>query len=107
VENKLSSLKYWFLLLYILVAFDILSTNPAIEGNPLTLYIWAQFGILLSAWIKIGQVLLFGALCFSAKKIAKPNDWVFAQKILTALLKILVAYYTFIVTWNLTLLIIF
>jgi hypothetical protein len=77
------------------------------EGNPLTLYMWAHFGILLSAWIKIGQVLLFGILCFSAKKIAKPKEWSFAKKILTGLLKILVAFYTFIVTWNLTITILF
>jgi hypothetical protein len=93
--------------LFILVALDIFSTNPVIEGNPLTLYLWAQFGIFFSAWIKIGQVLLFGVLCFSAKRIAKPNEWVLAKKILFGLLKILVAFYTFVVTWNVTLSIFF
>jgi len=93
--------------LFILVALDIFSTNPAIEGNPLTLYLWAQFGIFFSAGIKIGEVLLFSVLCFSAKKIAKPNEWVLAKKILFGLLKILVAFYTFIVTWNITLSILF
>jgi len=93
--------------LFILVALDIFSTNPAIEGNPLTLYLWAQFGIFFSAWIKIGQVLLFGVLCFSAKRIAKPNEWFLAKKILFGLLKMLVAFYTFVVTWNITLSILF
>jgi len=107
MQGKLSSLSLWFLLLCILIALDILSTNPVIEGNPLTLYFWAHFGILFSSWIKIGQVLLFGALCFSVKRIAKPKEWGFAKKILLGLLKILVAFYTFIVTWNVTLSIIF
>lgn len=83
-----------------LVALDIFSTNPVIEGNPLTLYLWAQFGIFFSAWIKIGQVLLFGVLCFSAKRIAKPNEWIAAKKILLGLLGILVAFYIFVVSWN-------
>jgi len=93
--------------LFILVALDIFSTNPAIEGNPLTLYLWAQFGIFFSAWIKIGEVLLFGVLCFSAKRIAKPNEWIIAKRILFGLIKILVAFYTFVVTWNVTLSVLF
>jgi len=93
--------------LFILIVLDIFSTNPAIEGNPLTLYLWAKFGIFFSAGIKIGEVLLFGVLCFSAKRIAKPNEWVLAKKFLSGLLKILVAFYTFIVTWNVTLSIFF
>ncbi|MDH5770425.1 MAG: hypothetical protein OEZ25_03965 [Candidatus Bathyarchaeota archaeon] len=107
MERRLSSLSLWFLLLFILVALDIFSTNPVIEGNPLTLYLWAQFGIFFSAWIKIGQVLFLGVLCFSAKRIAKPNDWIITKKILFGLLKILVAFYTFVVTWNVTLSIFF
>lgn len=103
VERRLSSLSLWFLLLFMLVALDIFSTNPVIEGNPLTLYLWAQFGIFFSAWIKIGQVLLFGVLCFSAKRIAKPNEWVAAKKILLGLLGILVAFYIFVVSWNIIL----
>jgi hypothetical protein len=89
--------------LFILVTLDIFSTTPVIEGNPLTLYLWAQFGIFLSAWIKIGQVLLFGVLCFSAKRTAKPNEWAVAKKILLGLLRILVAFYIFVVSWNITL----
>jgi len=93
--------------LFILVALDIISTNPAIEGNPLTLYLWSQFGIFFSAGIKLGEVLLFGVLCFSAKKIAKPNEWIIAKKILFGLIRMLVAFYTFVVTWNVTLSILF
>ncbi len=100
---RLSSLTLWFLLLFMLIILDILSTNPVIEGNPLTLYLWAQFGIFISAVIKIGQVLLFGVLCFSAKRIAKPNEWIIAKKILLGLTKFLVAFYIFIVSWNIIL----
>jgi hypothetical protein len=107
MESKQSSLGFWLLLLYILIALDILSTNPVMEGNPFTLYLWAQFGIFFSAWIKIGQVLLFGLFCFSVKRVAKPNEWIFARKIVFGLLKILVAYYSFIVAWNVTILIFF
>jgi hypothetical protein len=89
--------------LFTLVILDIFSTNPIIEGNPLTLYLWAQFGIFLSAWVKIGQVLVFGVLCFSAKRVAKPNEWNVAKKILLGLLRILVAFYIFVVSWNITL----
>jgi hypothetical protein len=80
---------------------DILTTNPSYESNPFALLIWAQMGILLSAWIKIGQVLLLEALCACAKKIAKPTEWVLPQKILLGILIVLVAFYTFVVTWNL------
>jgi hypothetical protein len=107
MESKQSSLGFWLLLLYILIALDILSTNPVMEGNPFTLYLWAQFGIFFSAWIKIGQVLLFGLFCFSVKRVAKPNEWIFARKIVFGLLKILVAYYSFIVAWNVTISIFF
>jgi len=62
---------------------------------------WAQMGILLSVWIKIGQVLLLGALCACTKKIAKPTEWDFAKKILLGVLIILVGFYAFIVAWNL------
>jgi hypothetical protein len=88
------------LFLFILVGLDIISTNPAIEGNPLTIYLWAQFGIFFSAWIKMGQVLLFGFLCFSAKRIAKPYEWTIAKKILLGLTKIIVIVYIFVVSWN-------
>ena len=96
-----SSLTPWFLVLLSLNFLDILTTNPSYESNPFTLLIWAQMGILLSAWIKIGQVLLLGALCACAKKIAKPTEWVFTQKALLGILVVLTAFYTFVVTWNL------
>ena len=101
MEWRLSSLSLWFLFLFGLILLDIFTTNPAFEGNPFTLYVWAQFGIFLSAWIKIGQVLLFGIICFSAKRIAKPNEWFVTKKILLGILKLLVAFYTFVVSWNL------
>jgi len=100
VEWKLSSLAQWFLFLLLLNVFDVLVTNPAYESNPFTLYIWGQIGIFLSAWIKIGLVLFFGVLCVSAKKVAKPAEWVFAKKVLLGILVVLVAFYIFVVTWN-------
>lgn len=82
---------------------DILVTNPAYEFNPFTLYIWGQIGIFLSAWIKMGLVLFFGVLCAFAKKFAKPTEWLFARKVFLVILIVLVAFYIFIVTWNLIL----
>jgi len=96
-----SSLTPWFLLLLSLNFLDILTTNPSYESNPFALLIWAQMGILLSSSIKIGQVLLLGVLCACAKKIAKPTEWIFAQKILLGILIVLVAFYIFVVAWNL------
>jgi hypothetical protein len=66
---------------------------------------WAQLGTLLSVWIKIGQVLLLGVLCVGAKKIAKPTEWTSVQKILLRILVVLVAFYIFVVAWNLCVLI--
>ena len=100
MERKLSSLTSWFLFLLLLNVLDVLVTNPAYESNPFTLYIWGQIGVFLSAWIKIGLVLFFGALCASAKKVAKPAEWVFARKALLGILIVLVAFYIFVVTWN-------
>ncbi len=100
MEWKLSSLAPWFLFLLLLNVLDILVTNPTYESNPFTLYIWGQIGIFLSAWIKIGLVLFFGVLCVSAKKVAKPNEWSFARKLLLETLIVLVAFYIFVVTWN-------
>jgi len=96
-----SSLAPWFVLLLSLNFLDILTTNPSYESNPFALVIWAQMGFLLSAWVKIGQVLFLGVLCVSAKKIAKPDEWILAQKILLGILIILVAFYIFVVVWNL------
>ena len=100
MEWKLSSLTPWFLFLLFLNIFDIFVTNPAYESNPFTLYIWGHIGIFLSAWIKIGLVLFFGVLCTYAKKAAKPNEWPFARKLLLETLIVLVAFYIFVVTWN-------
>ena len=100
MEWKSSSLAPWFLFLLLLNVFDVLVTNPAYESNPFTLYIWGQVGIFLSAWIKIGLVLFFGVLCASAKKVAKPAEWVFTRKVLLGILVVLVAFYIFVVTWN-------
>ena len=100
MERKLSSLPSWFLFLLLLNVLDVLVTNPAYESNPFTIYIWGQVGIFLSAWIKIGLVLFFGVLCASAKKLAKPAEWVFAKKVLLGILMVLVAFYIFVVTWN-------
>ena len=101
MEWKLSSLAPWFLFLLLLNILDILVTNPVYESNPFTLYIWRQIGIFLSAWIKMGLVLFFGALCVSARKFAKPTEWPFVRKVFLGILIVLVAFYIFVVTWNL------
>lgn len=95
------SLTPWFLVLLSLNFLDILTTNQSYESNPLALLMWAQMGIFLSAWIKIGQVLFLGALCACAKKIAKLTEWNFTQKTLLGILVVLTAFYTFVVAWNL------
>lgn len=97
---KSSSLTPWFLLLLSLNLLDILVTIPAYESNPFTLYMWGNVGVFLSAWIKIGQVVFFGALCMFAKKAASPVEWLFARKLLLGTLIVLVAFYTFVVVWN-------
>jgi hypothetical protein len=86
---------------------DILVTNPAYEANPFTLYLWGKIGIFLSATIKIGLVLSFGLLYASAKKFAKPTEWSFARNIFRGILAVLVAFYIFVVSWNLVLLVLF
>jgi len=52
----------------------------------------------------MGLVLFFGSLCASAKKFAKPTEWPFARKVFLGILIVLVAFYIFVVTWNLILL---
>jgi hypothetical protein len=84
---------------------DILVTNPAHEANPLTLYFWGEIGILLSATIKIGLVIFFGVLYISAKIFVKPSEWPFTRKIFQGILVALVAFYIFVVLWNLILLV--
>jgi hypothetical protein len=97
---KLSSLRLWFMLLLSLNVFDILTTVPAYEANPVTLYVWSRLGFFLAAWFKIGLVLLFGLLFVVAQKVSSPNEWGFAEKVFLGLLKILVAFYVFVVLIN-------
>lgn len=99
--TQLSSIKVWFTTLLLLNILDIATTMPLYEANPVTLYLWGQIGIFLSAWVKIGLVLLFGILCVVAKKVAAPHEWKFTSKVFGALLVLLVAYYVFVVTVNL------
>jgi len=98
---QLSSVKAWFVTLFLLNIFDIATTTPLYEANPFTLYLWGQIGILLSAWVKIGLVLVFGALCVVAKKVVAPHEWKFTSQVFKAMLIVLVAYYAFVVTVNL------
>ncbi len=104
VENNSPSLSSWFLFLLSLNILDILVTNPAYEANPFTLYLWGKIGIFLSATIKIGLVLSFGLLYVLTKKFAKPTEWSFAKNIFRGMLVFLVAFYIFVVSWNLVLL---
>ena len=99
---QLSSIRVWFTTLLLLNILDIATTTPLHESNPVTLYLWGQIGIFLSAWVKIGLVLLFGILCVIAKKVIVPNEWKFTSQVFRAILIILAAYYVFVVTVNLT-----
>lgn len=94
------SLGIWFLLLLSLNVFDIFTTVPAYEANPVTLHAWERLGFFLAACFKIGLVLFFGLLCVVAQKVANPNDWKFAKKLFLGLLKVLVAFYVFVVLIN-------
>jgi len=96
-----SSIKVWFVALFLLNVLDIATTTPMYESNPVTLLLWGQIGIFLAAWFKIGLVLLFGILCEVAKKVTNPHEWEFTSQVFRAILIILVAYYAFIVTVNL------
>jgi len=98
---QLSSIKIWFTTLFLLNILDIATTSPLYEANPVTMYLWGQIGIFLSAWVKLGLVLLFGALCVAAKKMATPHEWKFTRQVFKAILIILVAYYAFVVAVNL------
>jgi len=80
---------------------DIATTSPSYEANPVTLYIWGQIGISFSAWVKIGLVLVFGALCLAAKKVVAPHEWKFTSQVFKSLLIVLVAYYAFVDAVNL------
>jgi len=96
-----SSIKVWFMTLFLLNVLDIATTTPLYESNPFTLYLWGQIGIFLAAWVKMGLVLLFGILYVVAKKVAAPHEWEFTSQVFRAILIILVAYYAFVVTVNL------
>ena len=96
-----SSIKVWFMTLFLLNVLDIATTKPLYESNPVTLYVWGQIGIFLAAWVKMGLVSLFGILCVVAKKVAAPHEWDFTSQFFRAILIILVAYYSFVVTVNL------
>ena len=103
LERRSVSLVPWFLLLFSLNVLDISLTNPSLEANPFTLFSWANMGILPSACMKLGLVVVFGVLCASAKRVANPADWILAGRVLRATLIVLVAFYSFVVTWNLVL----
>ncbi len=95
------SLKIWYLSLFMLNVLDIITTIPNRELNPVTLYIWSKIGFFLAAWVKISLVTLFGVLCLAIKKVATPDEWHFARRLLGAVLTILVAFYIFVVAINL------
>jgi hypothetical protein len=103
LEWKPDSILPWFVTLLSLNILDILFTIPSTEANPFTIYLWAKLGILPSASVKLGLVLLFGTLCIMTRKVASPSEWNFAGKLLRGILVALVTFYAFIVTWNLTL----
>lgn len=96
-----SSIRVWFTTLFLLNVLDIATTKPLYESNPVTLFLWGQIGIFLAAWFKISLVLLFGILCLVAKKVAAPHEWEFTSQVFRAILILLVAYYAFVVTVNL------
>lgn len=96
-----SSLKVWFLSLFMLNILDIVTTIPNYEVNPVALYIWDKIGFFLAAWFKMGLVVLFGALCLVIRRVATPTEWHFAGRFLRAILIILVAFYIFVVAINL------
>jgi hypothetical protein len=101
---KLSSFHSWFLLLLSLNICDILTTVPAYEANPLTLYFWQRIGFLPAAWFKIGLVLFLGVLFILAQKAATPREKNFAEKVFLGLLRALVAFYVFVVLVNIVVL---
>jgi hypothetical protein len=97
---KRSSLLIWFSALFLLNVLDVATTIPVWEVNPITLFLWSGIGGFLSAWVKLGLVLLFGALCMAAWKVASAQEWLFAKKVFRGVLIVLVAYYVFVVANN-------
>ena len=53
--------------------------------------------------MKIGSVFLFGILCAITKKVANQTDWNLAAGLMRRILIVLVAFYTFVVAWNIIL----
>jgi hypothetical protein len=104
LEWKSGSLVPLFLLLLSLNILDISLTNPSREANPFTLYSWARVGILPSALAKVGLVLFFGVLCAIARRAASPLELSFVSRLLRLMLIGLIAFYVFVVTWNMVLL---
>ena len=100
MKLRVSSLQLWFLAVLWLNVMDILLTNPLYESNPFTLYLWGRIGVLLSAWIKIGQVLFLGTLIVLARKLATPPEWLYLKKLLLSILLVLTAFYMIVVGWN-------
>jgi hypothetical protein len=58
---------------------------------------------LPSACMKIGLVLLFGILCAITRKVTNQIDWNLAARLMRGMLIVLVAFYTFVVAWNMIL----
>lgn len=100
VWMKPSSFQGWFLLLLSLNIFDILTTTRTHEANPVTLHLWQHLGIPQAAALKIALVLLFGLLFPLAQKLAKPNEQALTQKVFLGLLKLLAAFYIFVILIN-------
>ncbi len=98
---QLSNIEVWYGSLLLLNILDVATTSPSYEANPVTLYLWGQIGIFLSAWVKIGLVLLLGALCAAAKKVVAPHEWKFTHQVFKTMFIVLVFYYAFVVAVNL------
>ncbi len=103
MKRKSGPLVPWFFSLLSLNVLDILFTNPSGEANPVTLLSWAWIGIFPSACMKIGSVVLFGILCAITKKVTSQTDWNLAAGLMRKILIVLVAFYTFVVAWNIIL----
>ncbi|UCD26492.1 MAG: hypothetical protein JSV75_06275 [Candidatus Bathyarchaeota archaeon] len=88
---SLSSLEVWFTPLFLLNILDIATTSPLYEVNPVTLHLWGQIRIFLYAWIKIGLVLVFGALYVIAKKAVGSHGGQIVRKVFTIIPSFLVA----------------
>jgi hypothetical protein len=103
LKRKSGPLVPWFFSLLSLNVMDILFTNSSREANPVTLLSWTSIGIFPSACMKIGSVFLFGILCAITKKVTNQTDWNLAAGLMRKILIALVAFYTFVVAWNIIL----